>query len=336
MYTEVARPAELSAEELDDYLARGWYRMRQTLFTCRFVTHAGTLVPAIWTRARLPGLVPTRNQRKRLNRIRARYDVGIGPVEVGPEHAELYLRYREHVGGDRPGDLDQLLGPQPGICDTRLLEIRRGGRRAAFSLFDRGLHAIQSVAGVFDPELARDSLGMATMLLEVEHARDQGLTFHYAGYVLPGEPAMDYKLRVPQLEWWEPEGETWRPIGQLDAYTLPDARLREALSRAARAATSRGVVTRVMPNPRFDLGAWNPALSACLSHPIVLACRTSPREIVVVGYHLVQRAYEVLRCTPGTLQDSQGEPTGELVLLVRERIARSRSPEFIAQALRGA
>ncbi|HJN78105.1 MAG TPA: GNAT family N-acetyltransferase [Myxococcota bacterium] len=333
MYTEVARPDELSSDELDDYLARGWYRMRQALFTCRFVTHSGRLVPAIWTRSRLEDLQLTRNQNKRMKRIRALFERRIGDVIFSAEHEEIYRRYREHVGGDRPEDLDQLLGSQPGIFDTRLLELRHGGELAAFSLFDRGRHAIQSVAGIFDPRFAKHSLGIATMLLEVLHAQELGLRYHYAGYVLPGEPAMDYKLRVPQLEWWEPESRRWRPIEQLAAYDLPDRRLRAALARAEVAANARGVVTRVMPNPRFDLGAWNAALSACLSHPIVLACRTSPREVLVVGYHLDLRAYELLRCTPGTLQDRHGESTGELVFVVRERVARSRSPEFIAQAL---
>jgi len=336
VYTEVARPQQLSAVELDDYLARGWYRMRQALFTCRFVTHAGRLVPAIWTRSRLEGLQPTRNQRKRLARIRNRYAMSIGEVVLGEEHEALYARYREHVGGDRPEDLHHLLGAQPGIFRTRLLELRLDGELAAFSLFDRGERAVQSVAGIFDPDHHRDSLGLATMLFEVEHAQQLGLEFHYAGYVLPGEPAMDYKLRVPQLEWWEPEGHRWRPIAELDDYVLPDRKLRQALSRAEDAAKASGVVTRLMPNPRFDLGAWNPALESCLGHPIVLACRTSPREVLVVGYHLVQRAYEVLRCTPGTLQDASGDPTGELVLVVRERLARSRSPEFVAQALKRA
>lgn len=336
MYTQVARPEELSAAQLDDYLARGWYRMRQALFTCRFVTHSGTLVPAIWTRSRLEGLTLTKNQRKRLSRNGARYSSEIGAVVLGEEHQELYERYRAHVGGDRPEDLDQLLGKAPGIFDTRLLELREEGVLVAFSLFDLGVDSVQSVAGVFDPVHARQSLGITTMLLEVLHAQELGMRFHYAGYVLPGEPAMDYKLRVPQLEWWEPEGEHWRPIAELQDYSLPDARLREALGRAETAATARGIVTRMMPNPRFDLGAWNPALSSCLAHPLALACRTSPREVLVVGFHLEQRAYELLRCTPGTLQDSSGQPTGELVMVVRERLARSRSAEFIAQAMRRA
>ena len=337
MYTKVVRPETLSLEALDAYLETGWYRMRQALFTCRFVTHGTRLVPAIWTRARLDGLGFGKNQRKRMGRTRRRFDETIRDVQVGDEHRALYRSYRDHVGGDRPDELDHVLGPDPSIFDSRLLELRdHDGALAAYSVFDIGRTSVQSVTGVFDPDLAKHSLGLHTMLAEVEFARDAGLAFHYAGYVLPGEPSMDYKLRVAQLEFWHPERQDWRPIGELDSYALPTDRIRRALDVAELAAQSAGVMTRRLPNPRFDLGAWNPALSSCLEHPEVLACRAGPRNVLVVGWLLDERCYELLRCTPGTLQGADGEPTGELVMVVRERLARSRSAEFIANSLRKA
>ena len=55
VHTRVVRPNRLSPAELDAYLAAGWYRIGQTLMTCRFLLFEGTLRSTVWTRTRLDG-----------------------------------------------------------------------------------------------------------------------------------------------------------------------------------------------------------------------------------------------------------------------------------------
>ena len=76
------------------------------------------------------------------------------------------------------------------MFDTREVRVWNGDRLVAFSWFDLGRESVQSLIGVYEPSMARQSLGFYTMLLEVQHALEQGLRFHYPGYVLPGDPAM--------------------------------------------------------------------------------------------------------------------------------------------------
>ena len=54
LHTRILRPERILPEELDSYLARGWYRIGQTLMTCRFVLYDGNLRSAVWTRSPLP------------------------------------------------------------------------------------------------------------------------------------------------------------------------------------------------------------------------------------------------------------------------------------------
>ena len=37
MFAQIAYPEELAPEELDKFLANGWFRMRQTIFTTNFL-----------------------------------------------------------------------------------------------------------------------------------------------------------------------------------------------------------------------------------------------------------------------------------------------------------
>ncbi|MFT4974201.1 MAG: hypothetical protein ACI8S6_000083, partial [Myxococcota bacterium] len=78
MYIEMVHPTSLSPEALDAYLERGWYRMGQSVFTCRFVTFNGTLFPTIWVRLPLQGYTFRKSLRRRMRRNSHRFTIEVG------------------------------------------------------------------------------------------------------------------------------------------------------------------------------------------------------------------------------------------------------------------
>ena len=106
-----------------------------------------------------------------------------------------------------------------------------GERLVAFGWFDLGAESIQSLIGAYDPRYGRHSLGYNTLLLEVRWAQRHGRRYHYAGYVVPGDPAIDYKLRVGDVEYLDPE-RGWRPLPEWRPDNQPVNRLASAMNRA--------------------------------------------------------------------------------------------------------
>lgn len=341
MYTMVERPYRVNATELDEFLACGWYRIGQEMVSCRFVVFDGVLRSAIWTRLPLDRWEMGRNLAKRVRRNDRRFTVTYGPMRHDEEHEALYQRYRQHVKGDRPATLHQFLfaNSDRDAFETFELTIRdESDALVAFSWFDLGERSLQSLLGVYEPERKKESLGLYTMVLEARYAKETGRDFHYSGYVLPGAPQMDYKLKLQPLEFWDPDSRTWIDWQDFDAYELSTDRMHKALVEARQLVDAQGIQTRLRQYRMFDVGAWNPELAHCMSEPLLLECGGSPRSgwVDVLTWNVGRGTYAVSRCarSKGLVRAVQDAPPREVELLVvGPRTPAHSSPEQAVEAL---
>lgn len=63
---------------------------------------------------------------------------------------------------------------------------------------------------MFDLDYSENSLGLYTMLLEIEHAISLGKKYYYHGYCYDVKSFYDYKKQFPALEWYDWEN-SWHP-----------------------------------------------------------------------------------------------------------------------------
>ncbi|MFT5459418.1 MAG: arginyl-tRNA--protein-N-Asp/Glu arginylyltransferase [Myxococcota bacterium] len=300
MAIRVLRPTRLSPAELDRYLEEGWFRIGQALMSCHAVLFDGVLRSALWTRLPIAERRYTKSNRKLIARNARRFTTEFGPALVDAEREALYQRYRAVVRGDRSPTLDDFLfgDSSRDVFDTWEVRIRDGDRLVAFSWFDRGRSALQSLLGVYEPDLASHSLGYYTMLQEVEYGARHGMTHFYPGYVLPGEPAMDYKLRVGEVEYLDTSAGLWRAWSEVDNHVLPVDRLRGALEAVIAELQALGLDGRIRRYTMFEAPAWHEHLRGCLDQPLVIevdADRWVPRPLVVV-FDLDRGSFRLLRC----------------------------------------
>ena len=94
-YPEILRP-----EELDRYLAMGWFRMRQSVFTCDILLKEYSVHNTVWIRTPLQGYNFSKSLRKLMRRNNRRFSSTLTPFFISYEMEELYQIYRAGFKGD--------------------------------------------------------------------------------------------------------------------------------------------------------------------------------------------------------------------------------------------
>jgi arginyl-tRNA--protein-N-Asp/Glu arginylyltransferase len=274
--TERFEPETLTRAELDALLARGFYRIGCSIITADYLVSDGDLRSTIWTRLDLAGYRFKRSLRKLMARNAQRFRVEVGELVLDEAHEDLYARYVANVGGHRAKSLDAVLGGDAGraLFHTREISIWSGSELVAFSWFDLGETSVQSLIGVYDPAHAKYGLGFWTMLLEVAHAADIGMRYHYSGYIL-GEPSgMDYKRRVGALEHLHPSTKEWRAESPYAEGASPAEVQRRRIGEAELAHVRAGTPVTREYNSVLMIPGLHDLVPGCAMVPILLVCAT--------------------------------------------------------------
>ena len=297
MYTRMIHPKALSTEELDVFLAQGWFRMRQAMFTCNFVMSDGFLRTAVWLRFPMEGYQFRKSLRRVLRRNDSEFDHSIGPAEITTEMEDLYTIYRDDFSGDLAPDLQSVLydDGEIDIYNTQCLQIRHNGMLIACSFFDVGTDSMASIIGIYDPDYRKFGLGFYTMLAEMRLGIESGLAWYYPGYIAPGCAAFDYKLRLGNAEYFDSQLVQWRPYSELDAASLPAPIISEALDAVVDGATAAGIAADLWLYPPYGVVGMDRRGDGFLTEPAFVRFEdmTTGAGRLVVTYSPEQGRYAV-------------------------------------------
>lgn len=200
------------AEIMDRLWEAGWRHFGRYFF--RYSTQPDmeggtqTITPL---RIDLASCTFTKSQRRVL-RKNADLRHEIGPVRLDDSLRSLFDRHKARFTHNVPDALQNFLGAEPenGPCECQMLRVFADQRLIAASFFDVGQCAASSVYGAFEPEFANRSLGILTLLMEIEYCRESGLRWLYPGYATRQSSAYDYKKQFRGLEWLDFACGEWR------------------------------------------------------------------------------------------------------------------------------
>ena len=160
-------------------------------------------------RACIPTRVPVDRFRlgRRFRRVLKRNaDLSVRVQPAGADDAcfDLYARYIN--GRHRDGEmyppsrshLRHLL--QPDWAGTFLLTARLAGRLVASAVTDTHDDGLSAIYTFFDPDLTARSLGVFSILKQVEECRRRGLPYLYLGYWIADSAKMRYKIDYQPLQ----------------------------------------------------------------------------------------------------------------------------------------
>ena len=154
-------------------------------------------VRCVQLRIPVASFAASRSQRRAYRRNRD-LTLEINAPQLTGEKEQLYRRYIEdqhpkeqHNPATDLTSLRDFLYASP--VDTIELEYRFEGRLVAVSIIDRSRESLSSVYHFFDPAEGRRSLGVFSVLREIELAKRWGIPFYYLGFWIRGAKTMAYK-----------------------------------------------------------------------------------------------------------------------------------------------
>ena len=185
---------EVSPEEHECMLSRGWRRFGLQYFRPECVG----CQECVSLRIPLATFSPTKSQRRAWKKC-SHLRVEIGLPRVNQERIDLFAAWhgmREQTRGWKENamsaeDYAATFCP-PNPC-AREMAYYDGPRLVALGLIDVTPHAVSSIYFYYHPDAAVWSPGVASVLFEVEWARQHGCAHLYLGYRILGCPSTAYK-----------------------------------------------------------------------------------------------------------------------------------------------
>lgn len=188
-------------EKMDSLWANGWRHFGTQFFRYNVGFLRDELRLVLPLRIDLRNFRLSKSQRRVLRRNED-LTVEIAPVEIDRDAEELFDRHKERFDHGVPDSLYNFLSPNPSNspCEAKQIIVRDNSTPIAISYMDSGRHATSGIYAMFEPAMTGRSLGIFTLLKEIEFSIEQGKSLYYLGYAYEGESFYDYKKRFCSTE----------------------------------------------------------------------------------------------------------------------------------------
>ena len=209
---EAFRADQIRPGQMDMLLERGWRHFGEYFFRYSYGFYELDIREVIPLRICLEEFSPSKSQRRILRR-NADLRVEIQPAKITPEVETLFHRHKQRFKSGIPDSLYDFLSFEPDCvpCEAKEISVYEAGELIAASYFDVGDQTCSGVYAVFDPDRSKRSLGIFTMLKEIEFAVENRKQFYYQGYSYSGNSFYDYKRRFRGTEGYDWSG-SWVPL----------------------------------------------------------------------------------------------------------------------------
>ena len=230
MFKDLHILPRLTGEMLDEYLAQGWYRMGQIIFTTDYLYKEDQYLRVFWLRYRMDLFRFSRKQEKLL-RLPEGFNISHKPLQLTEELEAVYQLYRQEIDFEISPTLRENLfslcfisSEEAPAYDSWVIEIRDKGKLIAAGIYDMGEKSMMGIINFYDPAYKKLSLGKRLILYKLQESLRRKLDYYYPGYIVPEYPKFDYKLEAGEeiCELYDVVNEKWVPYSKEIIKTLKD------------------------------------------------------------------------------------------------------------------
>ncbi|MFN4084677.1 MAG: hypothetical protein ACK4LB_01970 [Spirosomataceae bacterium] len=311
--SDIHSPAILPPPILDTYLAHGWFRMGQQLFTTQFLYFDDQFYSAFWLRIELPRWSPSKSQEHILKRVYQRFQVSIELYQYNQEDDALFEEYRKSIPFEHSHSIQQLLygNAEFQIFQTYSIRIWEGDKLIGLGFFDEGRQSMAGISCLYHPDYRKYSLGKFMMLQKMIRAKEQGKRFFYPGYCAPGYPVFDYKLDLaPNATFfYKITSQRWNKWQ--DKLTLPIGVIKKRLAQLSEILSEHGVAHSIQAYPYYDTNtAAHLRRFNLLDQPYFIALHsTQTHQFPIVYFDFLQGCFQLRKAQKFfTLNTEQATP----------------------------
>ncbi len=190
--------AQLTPRQIDERLARGQRRSGEFVYAPR-CPHCQACIPV---RLDVNRFAPNASQRRAWRKGSAALRVALGPMIVDQARIDLFNRHRHQRGLERGRNIDSedyAWGFVRSCFESFEISYFYDDRLVGVALCDQGEQSLSAVYTYFDPEFARLSPGVFSILTQIEYCRQTDRRYVYLGFFIAESPHMSYKrLFLPQ------------------------------------------------------------------------------------------------------------------------------------------
>lgn len=257
MYSKRRKPDSITPSRLDEYLANGWFRHAQQLFSKQFKENFSAFDDVIWLRHRLADFDCPSSFFKLL--IEPGISYTIGHFDLTTEYEWLYQTSR---GEDPLPSMDSLENILLGeacetIFDTRIIRVLYYGELVGAGFFDVGETSVANIIHFADPALDTLPIEHFLFYLTAQYAKAHGKTYLYTGYFLPNQGKSSCKLDYHRnsLEYFNAELQAWYPFRMFRDNNLPLGRMQRKLEELVTVLGEYEINAKVVANSCFSMNS---------------------------------------------------------------------------------
>jgi len=258
MFTHYHYSKQIKADELDRFLTGGWFRSGEGMSTSQILNFSGELYSPVRTR------LPLKNYtfRKSLLRIVKKnhnFKTVCRKSFYTSEKEGLYQQFKVKFQYQVPSTLRQYLRDdfETSVFETYEVAVFDQDKLIAVSFFDLGNNCLASILGVYDETYAKYSLGFYTMLVEIDFGIKNKFKYYHPGYVVPGYPKFDYKLKIGDLEYFHDTKKAWHPYNEMKQDSLPASVIESRIAEMATELNTHNIPNKIYYYPFLDKGFIN-------------------------------------------------------------------------------
>lgn len=298
MTVQMMYPQSLSPPDLDHYLSKGWFRSSSLLCRTSLICIEHDVYSVINIR------LPLNNNfkfKKRLRKILSRNDslfrVEYGFAKIDKQREWLYQQNKHRFKGFVFDTLELYLysdNLNQSLFDTREVTVYDGDELIAVSYFDLGAQSMASINCLHNEAYGKHSLGIYTMLKEIQYGLEAGKDYYYPGYVLRGEQSFDYKLRLGDFEYYDWFGD-WKPYPLVQEEVLVVEYLKNKLQLLSDQLNEAGITHFQYVYPMFSSGHMDFYWGNLFKSPIFLVCfePITNKPVMAIEYDFPSHVYHL-------------------------------------------